>query len=57
MCLDVPILVNRYIVGGWKYVNRDTGAFFDSVENVVEAYQDILTRQKANQLHPRQWFR
>ena len=57
MSLDVPILVNKYIIGGWKYVNRDTGAFFDSADNVVEAYKDIMAWQQAGQLHPRQWFR
>ncbi|CAL5220174.1 g2142 [Coccomyxa viridis] len=57
MSLDVPILVNKYIVGGWKYVNQDTGAFFDSVDNVVDAYKDILGRQQAGELHPRQWFK
>ncbi len=57
MSLDVPILVNKYIVGGWKYVNRDTGAFFDSVDNVVDAYKDIVARQQAGELRPRQWFK
>ena len=57
MCLDVPILVNEHIIGGWKYVNEDTGAFFDSVDNVVEAYKGIMARQQTGELHPRQWFK
>ena len=57
MCLDVPILVNSHIIGGWKYVNQDTGAFFDSVDNVVGAYKGVMARQQAGELHPREWFK
>lgn len=57
MCLDVPILVNRHIVGGWKYVNSETGTFFDSVDNVVPAYMDIMARMQRGELHPREWFK
>ena len=57
MCLDVPILVNRHIVGGWKYVNSETGAFFDSVDNVVPAYMDMMARMQRGELHPREWFK
>jgi hypothetical protein len=26
---NTPVLVNRDILGGWKYINEDTGMFFD----------------------------
>lgn len=55
LCLNVPILVNRHILGGWKYVNEQTGAFFESVDDVVPAFQQLLARQ--SQLRPREWFR
>ena len=57
MCLDVPILVNRHIVGGWKYVHSDTGAFFDSVDNVVPAFKKVIDGLQRGDLHPREWFK
>lgn len=57
LSLNVPILVNRHILGGWKYVNNQTGSFFDSEDNVVEAFRDIQARQQQSQLRPREWFR
>ena len=52
LCLDVPILVNRQILGGWKYVNASTGAFFDDEDNVLEAARRCLERD----FDPRRWF-
>lgn len=57
MCLNVPILVNRHILGGWKYVNNQTGAFFDSEDDVVEAFKGILAAQADARLQPRQWYK
>ena len=57
MSLDVPILVNKYIVGGWKYVNEDTGAFFESADNVVPAFKEIMSRMQQGKLRPREWFK
>ena len=57
LCLDVPILVNRHIVGGWKYVHSETGAFFDSVDNVVPAFREIIDGLQRGDLHPREWFK
>jgi hypothetical protein len=42
-------------VGGWKYVTEETGAFFESVDDVIPAFKDLLARQ--HQLRPREWFR
>jgi hypothetical protein len=57
MCLDVPILVNRHILGGWKYVNNNTGAFFGSEDDVVDAFKGILAAQEQGQLRPREWYK
>ena len=57
MCLDVPILVNRHILGGWKYVNNRTGAFFGGEDDVVEAFKGILAVQEQGQMQPRQWYK
>jgi hypothetical protein len=53
LCLDVPIVVNHEILGGWKYVNRFTGTFFKSPEDSVIQVRSCLGRETA----PRQWFR
>jgi hypothetical protein len=53
LCLDVAVLVNRQILGGWKYVTEATGAFFDSEDDVCDAAQRCLQ----GSLEPRLWFR
>lgn len=52
MSLDLPVLVNRRILGGWKYVNDETGRFFDDEANVVPAALEVLT----GEFQPREWF-
>ncbi|MDR7099355.1 hypothetical protein J2X04_001702 [Lysobacter niabensis] len=51
LCLDVPIAVNRRILGGWKYVNRFTGTFFDDENDLVDAVASL------GAVSPRVWFR
>jgi glycosyltransferase involved in cell wall biosynthesis len=53
LCLNVPVVVNRNILGGWKYVNRFTGGFFDGEGNIIESVCTCLERNLA----PRDWFR
>ncbi|MFI6417310.1 glycosyltransferase [Streptomyces sp. NPDC050842] len=52
LCLDVPVVVNRAILGGWQYVNAFTGAFFDGVDDVVPAVVDTIGAAG----RPRSWF-
>lgn len=52
LCLDVPVVVNRQILGGWKYVNRHTGRFFDDERSVVRAVDDAIAGCRA----PYRWF-
>jgi hypothetical protein len=52
LCLDVPVVVNRWILGGWKYVNAFTGEFFDREHNAVDAVRECLKRPR----HPRRWY-
>lgn len=51
LCLDVPIVVNRRILGGWKYVNAFTGAFFDTEDDLLPAVSALAP------LGPLAWFR
>lgn len=53
LCLDVPLLMHRHILGGWKYLNRFTGAFFEDEHDVVRACAGVLDAS----LRPRDWFR
>ena len=38
---DIPVLVNSKIMGGWKYVNKDTGRFFD-LDNISNCLDSLL---------------
>ena len=53
LCLDIPLLMQRHILGGWKYINRYTGVFFDDENDVVHAASELL----ASTVAPREWFR
>lgn len=50
LCLNKPILVNKDILGGWKYVNNQTGEFFtkDTIEQqtlqLLNNYHDYNPR-------------
>ena len=51
--LNLPVLVNENILGGWKYVNEYTGAFFCADEPIQQKIQRFLS----NKYKPRMWFR
>ena len=53
--MDVPLVVNRAIIGGWKYVHPETGEFFDGAHNVAAAFQKVLAPTR--RLSPRAWFK
>ena len=57
LCLEVPILVNWHIVGGWKYVTQETGEFFNDTRTFVDAYNRLREPQRKAQLRPRQWYK
>jgi glycosyltransferase involved in cell wall biosynthesis len=52
LAVDVPVLVNRQILGGWKYVVPETGVFFDDEADVVDAFFAVLD----GPLQPRDWL-
>ena len=51
LLLDTPVLVNKNILGGWKYVNPQTGLFYD--ENDIEEKLKIIVKKKYT---PRNYF-
>lgn len=56
MSLDVAVLVNANIDGGWKYGQPATGALFSSADDVVAAYDAIQEAKAEARLAPRAWF-
>lgn len=52
LCLDVPVLVNRKILGGWKYVAPATGEFFATDAELLAGARALLTAPRG----PRDWF-
>jgi len=52
LCLDVPLLIQRHILGGWHYVTPASGAFFDDEHDISAAAQRCL----APALTPRRLF-
>ncbi len=52
MCLDVPMLVNREILGGWHYVSAESGRWFGDHDDVVEAMAGLMSHELA----PREWY-
>lgn len=56
LCKDVPILVNRRIAGGWKYLNDQTGAFFSDEHDVVAAARRLFSPEVQARLAPREYY-
>ena len=58
MCFNLPILMNKNILGGWNYVNDETGEFFDT--NNIDTFEPILDKfvkkLNNNEYKPREWF-
>merc|ERR1719237_977034 len=46
LALDTPLLMNKHIKGGWKYVNKHTGEFFHDMSDFRQNLMNILHRSK-----------
>merc|ERR1712187_290274 len=56
LVLDVPLLMNRHISGGWKYVNEKTGEFFQDMNDFRRSLEKILRGSSIpNKYQPRKW--
>ena len=53
---NVPVLVNRDIFGGWKYINDNTGAFFTDENDIIPKLTHIIQRVDNGSYHTRKWF-
>jgi len=55
LALDVPLLMNRNIIGGWKYVNEKTGEFFHDMSDFRDSLARILSKADRHEYEPRKW--
>ena len=59
MCFNLPVLLNKKILGGWQYLSDETGEFFDpdDIENGFEPILDkFMKKLNNNEYTPREWF-
>lgn len=55
---DLPLLMNSYISGGWKYLNEKTGEFFHDMSDFRQQLRKILDNSvKPGYYEPRQYIR
>lgn len=53
---DIPVLVNQNILGGWKYVNHETGAFFNDESDISKGITSIQNGLETKKFSPRNNF-
>jgi hypothetical protein len=53
MIKDIPVIMNKNIMGGSKYIVDETGEFFTDETDVTEAIERTLNSEKT----PRKWWR
>jgi len=53
---DVPLLMNKHISGGWKYINENTGEFFHDMSDFRQSLEKILHGAATpGTYQPRKW--
>jgi len=55
LALDVPLLMNAHLIGGWKYLNDKTGEFFHDISDFHTSLERIMRNIKAGQYEPRKY--
>jgi len=58
MCFNLPVLMNSNILGGWNYINDQTGEFFDTdnVDTFEPVLDKFMKKLNNNEYTPREWF-
>jgi len=51
LLLNTPVLVYKDIIGGWKYVNEESGVFYDSL-TIKSKIEEIMEKK----FNPREYF-
>jgi len=52
----VPVIVNKNIFGGWKYICSKTGMFFEDENDIIEKIEKIIVKVDKNKYNTREWF-
>ena len=53
---DVPALLNKNILGGWKYINNETGEFFTDENDLGPAVEKMMKKINEKKYQPRAYF-
>lgn len=57
MLCNLPIMVNQNILGGWKYVRKETGVFFNNENDIGDAISKMNENlAQGNVYNPRKYF-
>lgn len=54
LCHNIPAVVNKNILGGWKYINNQTGVFFNDEKDIESAVLTVMNN--LNNYSPRDYF-
>jgi hypothetical protein len=54
LCCNIPALLNYNIVGGWKYISPESGAFFKSMDDFEQGLDFMLNNLSS--MKPREHF-
>ncbi|CAJ1453072.1 unnamed protein product, partial [Effrenium voratum] len=55
LALDVPLLMNNNLIGGWKYLTKRTGEGFNDVRDIKASIQQLLQNSAAGIYEPRRF--
>ena len=53
---NIPILLNKNILGGWKYINEKTGEFFNNEKDFPKVLDKLLRKIENNEYEPRKYY-
>jgi len=56
LSLDTPVLMNWHLIGGWKYLNDQTGEFFHDMSDFRLSLERIMRKSKAGSYEPRKYM-
>jgi hypothetical protein len=56
LAMNIPCLVNRNILGGWKYINDQTGQFFTDENDISNSVDILLDNINNRKYSPRNYF-
>tara|TARA_B100000989_G_C19519440_1_gene463385 strand:+ start:297 stop:1445 length:1149 start_codon:yes stop_codon:yes gene_type:complete len=56
MATGLPALINRNILGGWKYINQNTGVFFNDENDIDLAINEMNNKLLRNEFRAREEY-